>query len=117
MKDRSAMNEGNVVLAQDAKTMGMALLNALKEDQIGEVKLGYEGFAGDCIEVVHIKSSMIPLLLYNVKEVKKGDDSFRVTMAKFLPDPSMLEPLGKEGRRWIKSFAHFLMNRGELEQW
>jgi len=93
------MNEGDVVSAQDAKTMGMALLNTLREDQIGEVKLGYEGLAGDCIEVVHIKSSMVSLLLYYVKEVKAGDDSFRVTMPKFLLDPSMLEPLGKESGR------------------
>jgi len=89
--------------------MGMALLNALREDQIGEVKLGYEGFAGDRIEVVRIKRSIVPLLLYGVKEVKKKDDSFRVTMTKILPDPFMLEPLGKEGRRWIKKFAHFLI--------
>gem|GEM_PF-5433799 len=32
MKDSSAMNGGNVVSAQDAKTMGMAFLNALRED-------------------------------------------------------------------------------------
>jgi hypothetical protein len=73
--------------------------------------LGYEGFAGDCIEVVHIKRSMIPLLLYNVKEVKEGDDSFRVTMTRILPDPFMLEPLGKERKRCIKKFAHFLILR------
>jgi hypothetical protein len=72
--------------------------------------LGYEGFAGDCIEVVHIKSSMISLLLYNVKEVKEGDDSFRVTMTKILPDPFMLKPLNAQIREWIKKFAHFLIN-------
>ena len=83
----------------------MAFLNTYREDLISEVKLGCKGLAGDRIEVVRIKRSMVSLLLYGVKEVKEGDDSFRVTMAKFLPDPSMLEPLGKEGRRWIKSFA------------
>jgi hypothetical protein len=78
--------------------------------------LGYEGFAGDCIEVVHIKRSMIPLLLYNVKEVKEGDDSFRVTMTRILPDSFMLEPLNEQIREWIKSFAHFLINCGGLDQ-
>jgi len=73
------------------------------------VKLGYEGFAGDCIEIVHIKRSMVSLLLYGVKEVKAGYDSFRVTMTNIFPDPFMLEPLSKEGRRCIKKFAHFLI--------
>jgi hypothetical protein len=80
------------------------------------VKLGYEGFAGDCIEVVHIKRSMVPLLLYNVKEVKEGDDRFRVTMTRILPDSFMLEPLNEQIREWIKSFAHFLINCGRLDQ-
>jgi hypothetical protein len=78
--------------------------------------LGYEGFAGDCIEVVHIKRSMVSLILYNVKEVKEGDDSFRVTMTRILPDSFMLEPLNEQIRKWIKSFAHFLINCGGFEQ-
>jgi hypothetical protein len=78
--------------------------------------LGYEGFAGDCIEVVHIKRSMVSLLLYGVKEVKEGDDSFRVTMTRILPDSLMLEPLNEQIREWIKSFAHFLINCGGLDQ-
>jgi hypothetical protein len=80
------------------------------------VKLGYERLAGDCIEVVHIKSSMVSLLLYCVEEVKAGDDSFSVTMTKILPDPFMLEPLNEQIRKWIKSFAHFLINCGGFEQ-
>jgi hypothetical protein len=79
--------------------MGMALLNALREDLISEAKLGYEGFAADCIEVVRIKRSMTPLLLLNVKEIKAGYDNFKVTMTKILPDPFMLEPHAKERRR------------------
>jgi hypothetical protein len=78
--------------------------------------LGYEGFAGDCIEVVHIKRSMVSLILYNVKEVKEGDDSFRVTMTRILPNSFMLEPLNEQIREWIKSFAHFLINCGGLDQ-
>jgi hypothetical protein len=76
------------------------------------VKLGYEGFSGDCIEIVHIKRSMVSLLLYGVKEVKEGDDSFRVTMTKILPDLFMLEPLGKEGRRCTKNSHIFSSCRG-----
>jgi len=79
--------------------------------------LGYEGFAGDCIKVVHIKRSMVPLLLYNVKEVKEGDDRFRVTMTKILPDPFMLKPLNEQIREWTKCFAHFLINSGGFERW
>jgi hypothetical protein len=95
----------------------MAFLNTLREDLISEVKLGCKGLAGDRIEVVHIKRSMVSLLLYGVKEVKEGDDSFRVTMTNIFPDPFMLEPLNEQIREWIKSFAHFLINCGELEQW
>jgi hypothetical protein len=102
------MNEGNVVSDQDAKTMGMALLNALREDQIGKVKLGYEGFAGDCIEVVRIKRFKAPVLLYSV-EGEAEDVGFRVTITKILPDPFMLEPLREERKKWTKKFAHFLI--------
>jgi hypothetical protein len=59
---------------------------------------------------------MVSLILYNVKEVKEGDDSFRVTMTRILPDPFMLEPLGKERKRWIKKFALFFMNCGGFDK-
>jgi hypothetical protein len=88
--------------------MGMAFLNALREDQIGKVKLGYKGLAGDCIEVVRIKRSMAPVLLCRIEGEAK-DVGFRVTMTKILPDPFVLKPLNAQIKEWIKKFAHFLI--------
>ena len=55
--------------------MGMAFLNALREDQIGKVKLGYKGLAGDCIEVVRIKCFKVPVLLYSIEGEAEMSDS------------------------------------------
>jgi len=47
--------------------MGIALFHALREDQIGEVKLSYVGFVDDCFEVALLKRSMAPVLLYRIE--------------------------------------------------
>jgi hypothetical protein len=90
------------------KTTGISFLNVLGEDLIGKVKLGYEGFSGDCIEVVHIQRFKAPFF-YSI-EGEAEDVGFKDTMTKILPDPFMLEPLNAQIREWIKSFAHFLIN-------
>jgi hypothetical protein len=47
--------------------MGIALLHALRGDQIGEVKLSYVGFVDDCFEVALLKRFMAPVLLYRIE--------------------------------------------------
>jgi len=89
--------------------MGIALLHALREDQIGEVKLSYVGFVDDWFEVAFLKRSMAPVLLYRIEGEAK-DVGLRVTMTKILLDPFMLKPLNAQIREWIKKFAHFLIN-------
>jgi hypothetical protein len=89
--------------------MGMALFNALREDQIGEVKLDYEGFVDDWFEVALLKRSMAPVLLYRIEGEAK-DVGFRVTMTKILLDPFVLKPVNAQIKEWIKKFAHFLIN-------
>jgi hypothetical protein len=75
--------------------------------------LGYEGFAGDCIEVVHIKRYMVSLILYNVKEVKEGDDSFRVTMTRILPNSFMLEPTQRTDKGMDQKVLHIFSSTVE----
>ncbi len=75
--------------------------------------MGYEGFAGDCIEVVHIKRYMVSLILYNVKEVKEGDDSFRVTMTRILPNSFMLEPTQRTDKGMDQKVLHIFSSTVE----
>jgi len=70
------------------KTTGISFFKALGEDLIGKVKLGYEGFSRDCIEVVHIKRSRPPFF-YSI-EGEAEDVGFKVTMTKILPTRSCL---------------------------
>jgi|GEM_PF-2252371 hypothetical protein len=114
-KDWAGTNDGQEVSEKDARAMGEALLKALKEGRIKEMRVKDKRYTGGYFSVAFVEGSAIPFLQYDFEETEGSPYAAKVTP--IFPVPNDLRPLQEGTKKWIESFAMFLLNCGGFAQW